>query len=123
MIFLSFSTGRHPTLNLNASCKGNRINDFTLQNLIPLAALFGTTAIKEAAFRQGHSLLLPDDMRRDPIPWEELCTEITCTDAHDLLSKMLDLDEETRITAKDALQHAFFDEIRADYERPDIESQ
>jgi serine/threonine protein kinase len=39
-------------------------------------------------------------------------------DAEDLLTRMLTIDPETRITAEEALMHPYFDEIRDEDERP-----
>ena len=49
-------------------------------------------------------------MQRDKIPWTSIC-KIQDDSAFDLLDKMLELDHTKRITAKDALNHPFFNDV------------
>ena len=118
IIFLSFCAGRHPVFSLNNSSK---IKNFTISNLIPLTCLFGSNAIKEIAFKYGYGCLIPDEMQKERIPWEKVCGRIHDKDAHDLLDKMLELDHTKRIKATDVLDHAFFNEIREERSRLDVE--
>lgn len=105
---MSFCAGRHPVFSLNNSSK---IKNFTISNLIPLTCLFGSNAIKEIAFKYGYGCLVPDEMQKDKIPWDQLC-KIKDPEAYDLLDKMLELDHTKRIKASEVLQHKFFDTIR-----------
>ena len=50
-------------------------------------------------------------MAKERTPWTEIC-KIQDPQAFDLLDKMLEMDHKFRITATDALNHPFFDEIR-----------
>ena len=43
--------------------------------------------------------MIPDEMQKEQIQWTELCTHIKDSVAHDLLSKMLELDHTKRIKA------------------------
>lgn len=108
VIFLSFLAQRHPVFSLNNSSK---VKNFTIANLIPLVCLFGSNAIKEIAFKYGYGCLIPDEMQKEKIPWNDVCKLID-RDAFDLLDKMLELDHTKRISAKDALNHPFFNSIK-----------
>lgn len=55
--------------------------------------------------------MIPDEMQKERIPWTQVCVQKD-PDALDLLDKMLTLDHNKRISAKDALAHPFFNEIR-----------
>ena len=108
VIFLSFIAQRHPVFSLNNSSK---VKNFTISNLIPLVSVFGSNAIKEISFKYGYGCLIPDEMQKEKIPWGDIC-KIHDNLAFDLLDRMLELDHTKRISAKDALQHPFFDDIR-----------
>jgi serine/threonine protein kinase len=69
--------------------------------------------LKEIGFKYGYGSIIPDEMQKEKIPWNQLC-KIKEPDAFDLLDKMLELDHTKRIKATDALLHPFFDEIRAE---------
>ena len=88
-----------------------QIKSFAIANIIPLTCLFGSNKVKEIAFKYGYGLLIPDEMQKEKIPWSELC-KVEDRQAWDLLDKMLELDFTQRISAADALDHPFFDEIR-----------
>ena len=107
VIFLSFLAQRHPVFSLNNSSK---VKNFTISNLIPLVCLFGSNAIKEIAFKYGYGCLIPDEMQKERIPWTDIC-KIKDEHTFDLLEKMLELDHTKRISAKDALNHPFFNSI------------
>ncbi len=109
VIFLSFLAQRHPVFSLNNSSK---VKNFTISNLIPLVCLFGSNAVKEIAFKYGYGCLIPDEMQKEKIPWTEIC-KIHDSNAFDLLDKMLELDHTKRISAKDALNHPFFNDTEA----------
>ncbi len=110
VIFLSLLCQRHPIFTLNSN---NKVKNFTIQNLIPLVCLFGSDSIKEVAFKHGYGCLIPEDMQKTRIPFVEICHHKDAQ-ALDLLSRMLELDGSRRITAKDALKHDFFKEVRND---------
>ena len=55
--------------------------------------------------------MIPDEMQKEKLKWEEVCV-VKDELAIDLLDKMLTLDHTKRISAKDAVQHPFFNEIR-----------
>ena len=52
-------------------------------------------------------------MKKEKIPWSEILT-FKDPQAYDLLDKMLELDHTKRIRASEAIEHPFFDEIRAE---------
>jgi len=96
--------------SLNNSSK---VKNFTIANLIPLVCLFGSNAIKEIAFKYGYGCLIPDEMIKDKIPWQDIC-KLVDSDAFDLLDRMLELDHTKRISARDALKHNFFSSISSE---------
>jgi serine/threonine protein kinase len=108
VIFLSFLAQRHPIFSLNNSSK---IKNFTISNLIPMVCLFGSNNIKEIAFKYGYGGMIPDEMQKEKIPWDQIC-KINDPAAHDLLNRMLELDHSKRISAADSMNHKFFDSIR-----------
>lgn len=95
VIFLSFLAQRHPVFSLNNSSK---VKNFTISNLIPFVCLFGSNAIKEIAFKYGYGCLIPDEMQREKVRWEDIC-KVHDKEAFDLLDQMLELDHTKRITA------------------------
>jgi serine/threonine protein kinase len=108
VIFLSFLAQRHPIFSLNNSSK---VKNFTISNLIPFVCLFGSNAIKEIAFKYGYGCMIPDEMQKERVPWSQIC-EIKDEVAYNLLDKMLCLDASKRISAKDAIEHEWFNEVR-----------
>ena len=72
------------------------------QRFSTLTCLFGSNAIKEIAFKYGYGCLVPDEMQKDKIGWDQLC-KIKDPDAFDLLDKMLELDHTKRIKATEVL--------------------
>ena len=112
VIFLSFLAQRHPVFSLNNSNNSSKVKNFTIANLIPLVCLFGSNSIKEIAFKYGYGCLIPDEMQKDKILWQDIC-RLHDRDAFDLLDKMLELDHLKRISAKDCLKHPFFNSINS----------
>ena len=41
--------------------------------MIPFVCLFGSNAIKEIAFKYGYGCLIPDEMQKERIPWQQIC--------------------------------------------------
>ena len=64
VIMLSFLAKRHPIISLNNSSK---VKNFTIANLLPLTLIFGRKKIRETAFKYGYGLLLPKEIRDDPM--------------------------------------------------------
>ena len=89
------------------------MKNFTISNLIPFVCLFGSNAIKEIAFKYGYGCLIPDEMDKEKVDWNDIC-KMHDPQAYELLDQMLELDHTKRITAHQALRHPFFDEIRAE---------
>jgi len=75
-----------------------------------MVCLFGSNRIKEISFKYNYGCLIPDEMNKDPLPWNEVCKEKD-PQAIDLLTKMLELDHIKRISAENALKHPFFDDM------------
>mmetsp|Transcript_36782 Transcript_36782/g.35512 ORF Transcript_36782/g.35512 Transcript_36782/m.35512 type:complete len:95 (+) Transcript_36782:62-346(+) len=70
VIFLSLLGQRHPIFSLNSNSK---IKNFYLQNLIPLACIFGSRNVKEIAYSFGYGCIIPEEFQKDQIPWMDVC--------------------------------------------------
>lgn len=110
VIMLSFLMRRHPIISLNNTSK---VKNFTIANLLPLTILFGSDAFKQIAHEYGYGILIPEDIPKEGKKWENLVSEdMNDSTAIDLLNKMLELDQYSRISPKDALEHEFFESVR-----------
>jgi len=119
VILLCFLSQRLPVFNLNQFSK---ITDDTIKELEPLIIIFGDEKIKQIA-RDCQNFIYISQIFREKCKInegvEKLIIRKTKNDeekimlnqAKDLLIKMLDLDQKTRITAEDALKHDFFKKI------------
>lgn len=90
--------------------------------LVQIVKVLGTAAMD--AYIAQHKLERPSHIRTSfpKRPWASFVgsgTPHATADALDLLDKMLMFDHEKRITARDAMLHAFFDPIRAVVHPPD----
>ena len=98
---LSFLMKRHPIISLNNTSK---VKNFTIQNLIPLALIFGAKEIKAIAHEHGYGILMPEEIPNERIGWKTLITDPEVEDsAIELLDKMLCLHASERITAEEAI--------------------
>lgn len=86
-----------------------------LISLVEIAALFGTQELREVARKLNRIIRFPCDPQDIPkTPLMEICNKLTSRtekipyNAFDLLERCLDLNPSTRITAKEALKHPFF---------------
>lgn len=86
--------------------------------LVEIATIFGHKEMRKAAKQYNRVWKSNiDTIPEDRIPFEKIIEGLNCynipeSDAYDLLYKMLDLNGETRITAKEAINHRFFDSIK-----------
>ena len=110
VIMLSFLMRRHPIISLNNTSK---VKNFTIANLLPLTIIFGSEEFKPIAHENGYGMLIPDDIPKKRTNWEDLVNAEfkEDRDALDLLDQMLKLDKHDRITAEDALNHRYFDNV------------
>ncbi|KAH3796925.1 cell division cycle 7-related protein kinase-like [Dreissena polymorpha] len=125
VIFLSLLSGRYPFFRAN--------DDMTA--LAQIISTFGTDSVKEAAKACGKSLIC--SQTQSPVDFRTLCMKLRAApmskhqtkkgvtmdplseqswrsvpdSAFDLLSRLLDLNPYTRITAEEALTHKFFSEM------------
>lgn len=111
---LSFFTRRYPFF-----CKQD---DMTC--LCEIADMCGTRPMIEAATALGKILILPSEYSKEPRDWRAFCewlnqgTKLPVPDqGYDLLKRLLDVNPNTRITARDALRHPWFSGLS----HPDIE--
>lgn len=111
VIMLSFLMRRHPIISLNNTSK---VKNFTIANLLPLVIIFGSNEFKAVAHEHGYGMLIPEEIPKERTKWEDLVTDEFKgdEDALDLLDKMLKLDQNKRISSKDALAHKYFDSVR-----------
>lgn len=110
--FLCFLASRMPIFNLN---KFNTITEDVVRDIEPLIIIFGAESIEKIGKEFHHSILIGDDIKK------LICKDGLRSlfvrkdfgeDAFDLCRQMLTVNPKERITAKDALKHKFFDEIR-----------
>jgi serine/threonine protein kinase len=111
IILLAFFSKRMPVLNMN---KFSKLNNETLKEIYPLILLYGVEKVTNIANKYGASLYIPETLN-DFILKDGLQTLIRRAevdhDGMDLLYRLLELDYEKRITAKDAKTHSFFKEL------------
>jgi len=88
-----------------------------LVSLAEIAALFGTQELREVAQKLNRTIKFPCDPHDIPkTPLKDLCNKLTSRteqmpdSAFHLLERCLDLNPSSRITAKEALKHPFFQE-------------
>jgi casein kinase II subunit alpha len=90
--------------------------------MIKIAKVIGTEEVKQYLEKFKDQTKMTKEIRDNLLnfkkkPWSKFVTKenerLVCqTDGFDLLTKMLTIDHSTRITAKDALDHPFFDSVR-----------
>jgi cell division control protein 7 len=111
IILLSFFTQRIPVLNLN---KFSKIKEMNIKEILPLILIFGANRMTELALKYGVYLYIPDTIKQYELE-DGLRTMMMRDDidesGYDLLSKMLELDSDRRITAEATLNHAFFKDV------------
>lgn len=114
VILLSFFSKKIPCFNLNTF---NRINDDTIKELIPLIIVFGKDSMQNAAKLYDANLYIPDKMCKECCLENGLQALFKRKDIDDsgidLLSRCLELNNSTRLSAKEALEHSWFDEIKS----------
>jgi len=88
-----------------------------LVSLAEIASLFGTQELREVALKLNRTICFPCDPHDIPkTPLKEICNKLTSRTEQmpdtvfNLLERCLDLNPSTRITAKEALKHPFFQE-------------
>jgi cell division control protein 7 len=69
VIMLSFLMKRHPIISLNNTSK---VKNFTIANLLPLTIIFGSNEIKNIAHEYGYGIIVPEDIPKKRMPWNEL---------------------------------------------------
>lgn len=113
VIMLSFLMRRHPIISLNNTSK---VKNFTIANLLPLTIIFGSNDFKKVAHEHGYGMLIPEDIPKERHEWVDLVNDEFKEDdlALDIIDKMLKLDHNERISAGDALDHSYFDSVRAE---------
>jgi len=86
-----------------------------LVSLAEIASLFGTQELREVALKLNRIIRFPSDPREIPkTPLKDICNKLTSRtermpeSVFNLLEHCLDLNPATRITAKEALKHPFF---------------
>ena len=113
VILLSFLSKRYPFFHFSHTSV-LRQTDYQVQGLLQLAAVWGTREVRELAEEHEWELDLPESLPPHRVPWQALCPTVTDLNALDLLDSMLSLRPEKRITALDALSHAYFHPEPAD---------
>jgi len=123
VIFLEFLVRKHPFFRNprirkeKRKGKGNEKElvevEYLLIYLVELSLLFGKKLVKKVAESFDFEVDLPNYLPEEPIKWKDVVIHEEYDEvAGDLLDKLLKLKPNDRITAKKALEHPFFDEIR-----------
>jgi cell division control protein 7 len=110
VILLSFFSKRMPVLNMN---KFSKLTNETLKELYPLIMLFGIEKMMNIANKNGASLYIPEILNKYILK-DSLQSMIVIPvekEGIDLLYRLLELDQDKRITAKEAKSHSFFNEL------------
>lgn len=111
VIFLSFLTKRMPVFNLN---KFSSIKDDTIKEILPLIYVYGKDKIEEIARKYQNGIYMPENLNKLSFE-KDLEFLIVRTDIPeegiDLLRRMMDLDQDRRISAEQAKKHNFFADI------------
>ena len=119
VMLLNLLSQRFPIFNLN---KFTKCTNETIKDLIPLIIVFGREKIQEVAARSNTPLYIGtavDDFQLKGGLNDLISKKVETKEdqrllnlSKDLLFKMLELDYTNRITAKEALNHDFFSDLK-----------
>ncbi len=90
------------------------VKSFKMQCLLPIVFLFGSEEVKKACYHLGIAFRPPSIIEKLNLS-SIISSSMDDSNPLDLLKKLLELEPQNRIAASEALNHGFFDEIRAEF--------